>query len=60
MSQIKIASFSLLKLKNASFICFVAVKKKCQSHLHCCRSKLPVLSSLSQIKIASFTLISKD
>ena len=57
---IKVASFSLLKIKNASFICFVADKKKCQFYLHCCGSKLPVLFPLSQIKIASFILIFKD
>jgi len=56
MSQIKIASFSLLKIKmpvlsvlsqikNASFICFVADKK------------MPVLSSLLRIKVASFISI---
>ena len=57
---IKVASFSSLKIKNASFICFVADKKKCQFYLHCCGSKLPVLFPLSQIKIASFILIFKD
>ena len=57
---IKVDSFSSLKIKNASFICFVADKKKCQFYLHCCGSKLPVLFPLSQIKIASFILIFKD
>ena len=60
LSQIKVASFSLLKIKNASFICFVADKEKCQFYLLCCGSKLPVLFPLSQIKIASFILIFKD
>ena len=40
--------------KNVRFICFVADKKKCQSYLHFCRSKLPVLSSLSHMKIGQF------
>ena len=57
---IKVASFSLLKIKNASFICFVADKEKCQFYLLCCGSKLPVLFPLSQIKIASFILIFMD
>ena len=35
-------------------------KEKCQFYLHCCRSKLPILYLLSQIKFASFILIVKD
>ena len=64
---IKVASFSSLKIKNASFICFVADKKNvsfifivadqsCQFYFHCLRSKLPVLSLFLRIKTASFIL----
>ena len=34
--------------------------QNCQFYLHCHRSKLPVLSLLSQIKIASFIPVVKD
>ena len=48
MSQIKIDSFSLWKI-NASLMCFVAYKKK-----------MPVISSLLWIKVASFISIVID
>ena len=58
LSQIKIASFLLLKIKNASFL-FNVTDQDCQLYLYCHRWKISDLSALLGNKIASFIFFIK-